>query len=166
MKLAPRKAEPEQEGEDGETGDEEADEEGTGEQPRVVNLATVGVSASYNLGDLVEGAGGYYRLTDAGPEYRRLSDVTSSLELTPNFAGWYYLSSRVSTTHDVHLWMLKSLSFATTLSLTTAGIGEDGGYGWENARDAYGNWEDPSGEEYDPDTYDTGTVPGRRYGAQ
>ena len=71
-------------------------------------MATVGISAGYNMGDLVEGVGGYYRMTDAGPEYRRLSNVTSSLELTPNFVDWYYLSTRVSTTYDVHLWMQKS----------------------------------------------------------
>lgn len=169
VKLPPKKAETEQgDGDGGETDDEETGGVGIEETPRVVNLATVGISAGYNMGDLVEGVGGYYRMTDAGPEYRRLSDVTSSLELTPNFVDWYYLSTRVSTTYDVHLWMQKSLSFATTLSLTTAGIGEadeDGGYGWENSRDAYGNWEDPFGGEYDAGTYDTENVPGRRYGA-
>jgi lipopolysaccharide assembly outer membrane protein LptD (OstA) len=169
VKMPPKKTEGEKEGEEpGGTEGGETNGETENGTPWVVNLATLDVSASYNLDDLVEGIGGYYRMTDRGPEYHRLSDVTSSLELTPNFADWYYLSSRVSTVHDVHLWMQKSFSVATTFSLTTAGIGEadeETGYGWENARDPYGNWEDPAGEDYEPGTYDTRNVPGRRYGA-
>jgi lipopolysaccharide assembly outer membrane protein LptD (OstA) len=169
VKMPPRKEVDETDVEEaGETAGEESGGESAGETPVVVNLAALDVSASYNLGDLVKGVGGYSRITDKGPEYRRLSDVTSVLEFTPNFADWYYLSTRLSTTHDIHLWMQKSLSVATSFSLTTSGIGEaDGerGYGWENARDAYGNWENPTGGEYDPGTYDTRYVPGQRFGA-
>jgi hypothetical protein len=168
VKMPPQKESGETDEGTGETDGEQSEGETGAEAPRVINLATLDVSASYNLGDTSEGVGGYFRMTDKGPEYRRLSDVTSVLEFTPNFADWYYLSSRLSMTHDVHLWMLESLSVATSLSLTTAGIGEaDGerGYGLENARDAYGNWEDPTGEDYDPDTYDTRNVPGQRFGA-
>lgn len=170
VKMPPPKREEPAEDAEGKPGEAAEGEPGetAEEQPRVINLALLDISASYNLGEYAGGVGGYSRQTDKGPEYHRLSDVTSTLELAPNFNDWYYLSTRVSTIHDVHLWMLKSFSVATTLSFTTAGLGEadeKAGYGWENARDPYGNWQDPTGEDYDPDVYDTRNVPGQRYGA-
>jgi len=124
---------------------------------RVVNLATWDTSTSYNLGPL----------TYAGA--RPFSHLQNSIEVTPNFRDWYYLSHRLEFTNDIYDLTLLDFDVSTSISFTSgAGRREKEGtedQSWEEARDPYGRPRGPQDEDLDPNVYNIDTITGRRYEA-
>jgi hypothetical protein len=122
---------------------------------KVVNLATWDTSTSYNMGPL------------STPGERPFSDLQNTVEVTPNFADWYFLSHRLQFTNDFYSLKLLNFDVSTSVSFTTAALGreEEEDQSWDTARDPYGRVRNPGDEDLDPNVYNIDTLTGRRYEA-
>jgi hypothetical protein len=123
---------------------------------KVVNLATWDTSTSYNLGPLTY------------PGARPFSDLRNSIEVTPNFRDWYFLSHRLEFTNDFYDLTLLDFDVSTSISFTSGAErreeeAED--QSWDDARDPYGRQRGPKDEDLDPNVYNIDTITGRRYEA-
>ncbi len=123
---------------------------------KVVNLATWDTSTNYNLGPLTY------------PGERPFSDLVNSVEITPNFRDWYYLSHRLEFRNDFYDLTLRDVDVSTAVSFTTGAMRRDEDEldeSWETATDPYGRGRGPEDEDLDPNVYNIDTITGRRYGA-
>ena len=141
-------------------------------QPSVINLFKWTLSTKYDLLNPYKSSNANVKFVD-GIEYRyRLGDLRSTVDVAPNFADWYYLSTKFGQIFDINNYRLESWDTATVMSFTTAGLGkkdaEKGSttdYSWRDARDPYGTQQDPASGDYDPNVYNIDRVSGRTYGA-
>ena len=122
---------------------------------KVVNLATWDTSASYDMGPL------------SFPGDRPFSDLQNTIEVTPNFRDWYFLSHRLQFTNDFYSLRLLDFDVTTSVSFTTGALrgSRDGDESWEEARDPYGRTRGADDEDLDPNVYNIDTITGRRYEA-
>ena len=122
---------------------------------KVVNLATWDTSTSYNMGPL----------SSAGE--RPFSDLQNTIEVTPNFRDWYFLSHRLQFTNDFYTLKLLDFDVSTSVSFTTGALGreEKEDQSWDAAGDPYGRMRNPDDEDLDPNVYNIDTLTGRRYEA-
>ncbi len=123
---------------------------------KVVNLATWDTSTSYNLGPL----------TYEGEQ--PFSDLVNTVEITPNFRDWYFLSHRLQLRNDIYDFSLLDLDVTTTVSFTTGPLAreeEEVDQSWRQATDPYGRPRVPEDEDLDPNVYNIDTITGRRYEA-
>lgn len=121
----------------------------------VVNLATWDTTTSYNLGPLpYEGA-------------REFGDLDNTIEITPNFRKWYYLSHRIQFSNDFYSLQLLDFDITTTASFTTGALRreEDTDQSWEKATDPYGRPRESEDSDLDPNVYNIDTLTGRRFEA-
>jgi hypothetical protein len=123
---------------------------------QVVNLATWDTSTSYNLGPLTyEGE-------------RPFSDLINTIEFTPNFRDWYFLTNRLQLRNDIYDFSLLDLDVTTTVSFTTGPLAkeeEEVDQSWRQATDPYGRPRAPGDEDLDPNVYNIDTITGRRWEA-
>lgn len=101
------------------------------------------------------------------PEDRPFTDLTNSIEITPNFADWYYLSNRMQFRNDFYSLELLDVDVSTTVAFTSASSTareEDKQLDptWRNATDPYGRQIGPGDESLDPNVYNIDTITGRR----
>ena len=123
---------------------------------KVVNLATWDTSTTYNLGPL------------SYPGERPFSNLVNTIEISPNFRDWYFLSHQLQLTNDMYDFTLLDLDATTTISFTTGPLGREEGeldQSWRDATDAYGEPRTPEDEDLDPNVYNIDTITGRRYEA-
>lgn len=123
---------------------------------KVVNLATWDTSTSYNMGPLTTAL------------ERPFSDLQNTIEVTPNFADWYFLSHRLQFTNDFYDLRLLDFDVSTSVSFTTGPLGRDRereDESWDAASDPYGRMRDAGDEDLDPNVYNIDTLTGRRYEA-
>ncbi|MEE8640374.1 MAG: putative LPS assembly protein LptD, partial [bacterium] len=123
---------------------------------KVVNLATWDTTTTYNLGPL------------SSPGERPFSDLVNTIEVTPNFRDWYFLSHRLQLTNDTYDFSLLDLDATTTISFTTGPLAREEGEldeSWREAADPYGRPRVPEDEDLDPNVYSIDTITGRRYEA-
>jgi hypothetical protein len=122
---------------------------------KVVNLATWDTSTSRNLGPL------------SLPGERRFSDIQNTVEVTPNFRDWYFLSHRLQFTNDFYTLKLLDFDVSTSVSFTTGALGreEEEDQSWDAAGDPYGRMRESGDEDLDPNVYNIDTLTGRRYEA-
>ena len=93
---------------------------------------------------------------------------TSTVEISPNFRDWYFLSHQLQLTNDMYDFTLLDLDATTTISFTTGPLGREEGeldQSWRDATDAYGEPRTPEDEDLDPNVYNIDTITGRRYEA-
>jgi len=126
---------------------------------KVVNLATWTTSTSYDF------------TPAAYADDRPFSDLVNSIEITPNFADWYYLSHRLEFRNDFYKLTLLDFDVTTTVTFTSAareparpGEGAED-ESWRQATDPYGRPRGPESEDLDPNVYSIDTITGRRYEA-
>lgn len=91
---------------------------------------------------------------------RRFSNLTSSVELSPNFSSMFWLSSRLSMSHDVYDWVIENVSLNTEfefrsrrrLAMTEEEEGEreegEGEWGYEEYSDEDQYRDYPYGDRY------------------
>lgn len=123
---------------------------------KVVNLATWDTTTTYNLGPL------------GSPGELPFSDLVNSIEVTPNFRDWYFLSHRLQLTNDIYDFSLLDFDATTTISFTTGPLAREEGeldQSWREAADPYGRPRVPEDEDLDPNVYNIDTITGRRYDA-
>lgn len=123
---------------------------------KVVNLATWDTTTTYNMGPLsYEGE-------------RPFSDLVNTIEITPNFRDWYFLSQRLQLRNDFYDLSFRDVDVTTTASFTTAPLARDErdlDQSWSEATDPYGRRRGPEDEDIDPNVYNIDTITGRRYEA-
>lgn len=123
---------------------------------KVVNLVTWDTTTTYNLGPL------------SYPGERPFSDLINTIEITPNFRDWYFLSQRLQLRNDIYDLSFLDLDVTTTASFTTGPLAreeEELDPSWRRATDPYGRPRVPEGEDVDPNVYNIDTITGRRYEA-
>jgi len=121
---------------------------------KVVNLAAWTTTTSYDLGPMA---------TDE----RRITDLVNTLELTPNFQDWYFVTQRLEARNDWYSLALKDFDVSTSVSFTSArgpSAGREGEAGAAGV-DPYGAKREADDTKLDPNVYAIDTITGRKYEA-